>query len=329
MAGILLVCALIPILGIFLPIPLVLVYVRYGGRTALLTAVVSALLTAMFKGPVNAFLITVPGGILPGLAFGYGFRHKLKPLVIGMLAVAIFFGSFAAEYVVYRAAILGGQDPLEAALQTTEGQALMEKNLRAVELMTTAQPPRTESEKALQEQQLAWIGEMRTNPIGIFWAILPTGLFLMGAMMSWINYVLCRVVLPRFGHEVPRPSPFSQFRVPMWLLVVFLVSNYGVLLYAGASLVTAPWWAKVLLNIGAPLGMIVAPAGLAVAYGWLRIKQEMTKGAAVAATVAPILFLGLNTSLTLYIWLAIWDSIFDFRGLGHGFWKRRQPEETP
>ncbi|HWH72464.1 MAG TPA: DUF2232 domain-containing protein, partial [Candidatus Sulfotelmatobacter sp.] len=126
MAGILLVCALVPFLSIFLPIPLVLVYVRYGGRTAVLTAVVSALLTAMFKGPIQAFLITVPSGILPGLVFGLGFRRKLKPLVIGLLAVAVFFGGFAAEYMVTRVAILGGQDPFENALQSTEGRQMLD-----------------------------------------------------------------------------------------------------------------------------------------------------------------------------------------------------------
>ncbi|HWI63850.1 MAG TPA: DUF2232 domain-containing protein [Symbiobacteriaceae bacterium] len=330
MAGILLLCALIPFLGIFLPIPLVLVYVRYGGRTAVMTAVVSALLTAMFKGPIQAFLLTVPSGILPGLAFGYGFRHKLKPLTIGLLAVAIFFLGYAADYMVMRVAVLGGQDPLENALATPEGREQMETFLKFAETMATAQPAQTaqtEAQKAYQQQQLALIAEVRANPVGVFWSILPMGVFLLGVLSTWLNYLLCRAVLPRFGHEVPRPSPFSQFRVPAWILWIYLLSSMG-LGYMGNSLANAPWWVKILINVASPLAWITALAGVAAAYGWLRIKQNMAKFASVAVVLAPFLFLG-QTMLMMYIFLAMWDSIFDFRGLGHGIWKRRQPEETP
>ncbi|HYF92945.1 MAG TPA: DUF2232 domain-containing protein [Symbiobacteriaceae bacterium] len=327
MAGILLVCALIPFLGILLPIPLVLVYVRYGGRAAVLTAVVSALLTAMFKGPIQAFIITVPGGILPGLAFGFGFRRGLKPLVIGLLAVAVFFGGYAADYVVTRAVVLGGQDPFENALKTEEGRRFLENNTKTMEAYLNTQKPSTDSQKAALEQQRAMLAELRENPIGVVWATLPIGLFLFGSFFSWVNYGLCRAILPRFGHPVPAPSPFSRFALPIWLIWAFVLTNFGTA-YVGNSIVAAPWWVKVAVNIASPLAMIIALCGLAVAYGWLRIKQNMSKPAAVVVAVAPILLLGMNM-VGMYTMLAMLDTVFDFRGLGHGLFRRRPADEPP
>ena len=82
MAAMTVVFSLVPGLSVLMPIPLVLAYVRYGGRIAVMTATAATLFTMAFTGVVSAIL-AIPAGILPGLVFGMGFRRKWKPLTIG------------------------------------------------------------------------------------------------------------------------------------------------------------------------------------------------------------------------------------------------------
>jgi uncharacterized protein YybS (DUF2232 family) len=322
MAGLVVVCALIPFLSVFIPIPLVLAYVRFGGKVATLTAVVSGLLTAMFLGPVQAFIVTVPAGILPGLIFGFGFRRKLKPMTIGLLAVAVFFLGFAADYVVTRAAVMGGRDPFVVALESPQGREVMDKMLGSIEQLAQAQGA---AGSAQAEQFKAMFAEYHKDPIAFTWSVLPMGLFLIGAASTWINYMLCRWILPRFGHEVPRPAPFSEFRIPTWTVWFFALVMFGSG-YVGTSVLNAPWWAKLILNVAGPLTYVFMFAGVAAVYGYLRRKQNMAKGSAVALSLVPLLFGGFGPQI--YVLVAMWDTIFDFRGLGHGIMRNR-PEGTP
>lgn len=320
MASLVVVCALVPFLSLFIPIPLVLVYVRYGGRAAVLTSIVAGLLTAMFVGPVQAFLITVPAGILPGLVFGYGFRRGLKPLTIGILAVAVFFLGYASEYVVTLAALTGGRDPMVVALEQPQVRQQLDTVMQGMQQL--ADMYAQQGQPAAAEQIRSMSADFAQDPITFAWSLLPMGVFMIGTLSTWVNYMLCRAILPRFGHPVPRPAPFSEFRLPMWVVWVFAIGTFG-MAYAGTSVLKAAWWAKVIMNIMTPLTYIVLLAGVAAIYGYIRRKLNMAKGPAVAISLV-ISVIGMN----LLILVALWDTIFDFRGLGHGLLKR-PTQETP
>lgn len=320
MAALVVVFSLVPILSIFIPIPLVLTYIRYGGRTAVLTSVVAVLFTMGFSGFV-AGLLTIPGGILPGLVFGYGLRHNWRPLTIGIVAVLVFFLGYAMEYGVTRVLMFEGRDPIAAAL---EAPLVKEQLDQMVALMEQAMVPQLENPTPQQQQAVEQSRQMlevlRKDPVGVTWTLLPTSLFLMGVLSTWINYMLCRATLPRFGHKLPAPTPFSLFRLPIWLVWV-----YGILMllaptFIQSDFVSMTWWAKLLLNVFTPLQFIIALAGLAVAYGFLR-RRGTAKGASVMLVIAAVLLLG-QMGMQLLILLAMWDTVFDFRGLGHGLWKR-------
>jgi uncharacterized protein YybS (DUF2232 family) len=324
MAALIVVFALVPVLSLLMPVPLVLAYVRFGGRAAGLTAVVAALFSAMFVGPLQAFFLLIPAGILPGLAFGYGFRHKLKPLVIGLLAVAVFIGGWAAEYVLMRALVLDGRDPIATALESEQGRQALVRMTDFMEGLQAGQPAETAQQKRAIEMTKTWASEIQANPVQVTWMLLPSVLFLLGTLSAWINYMLCRMILPRFGHEVPAPAPFAAFRLPVWLTLIFTTAFWGAG-FIGNSLLHSPWWVQLILNVLPPLQLIFVLAGIAVAYGYLR-KKEVSKGIAIAFSLSG--FLMGPFGLYIYMMVAMWDSIFDFRGLGHGLIKPR-PEQTP
>jgi len=325
MAALVVVFALIPVLGLFLPIPLVLAYIRYGSRVAFLTATVAVGFTMLFTGPLQAFLL-IPGGVLPGIVFGYGFRRGLRPMTIGLIAVAVFFLGFAAQYVVTRVVLFDGKDPLAQAASSETGRAQMEQILAMIEPHVTTVPDNaSEAAKRMAELQQAWIQEFRDNPVPAMWTLLPLSIFMLGALSSWLNYMMCRWILPRFGHAVPAPTPFAEFRLPIWLIWVYVLVIVGTSFAdIGPTIGGAHWSFQVVLNVLPPLSWMIILAGVAVAYGYLRQKEVPPLMAGIFSLAG--LMIG-GFGLQIYLILAVLDSIFDFRGLGHGVYKR--PESTP
>lgn len=327
MAALVVVCALVPFLSFFMPIPLVLVYLRYGGRVTILASVVAVLFAMMFIGPIHAFLWVVPGGVLPGMVFGYGFRHKLKLLTIGLIAVVVFFMGYAATYVVTRAVVLNGRDPIAAGLQNDATKALIDRWVGSMEKYLQSSPATTDAQRKAVDFQLQVLHDFQKHPAETFWALLPSIIFFGGVFSTWLNYMLCRVILPRFGHAVPIATPFQEFRLPTWLVWVFALAVFGSSQVATQpSIINAPWWVKLLQNVISPLMLIFVLAGMAAAYGFMR-KKEISKGVSSIGILAAFYILGLGLATTVFLMLAMWDTIFDFRSLGHGLFKRR--EEHP
>lgn len=326
MAALVVVLALIPGLAFLMPIPLVLVFMRHGGRPAVLAAVVAILLTMSFRGVVNGIL-AIPSGVLPGMIFGYGFRRNWKPLTIGLSAVAVFFVGFAISYVVMRVALFDGRDPIEMAVQEPTFARAWSMVVDSMEQTTLGQQPTSptpEQEKSAQDVRKL-LGEMRSNPAGVYWSLLPAVIFIGGAVSTWFNWLLFRWTLPRFGHKIPQPTPFEQFTLPLWLVWVYGILSFAAPLVMGPSMIEASWVAKLLMNLVSPLGLIFSLAGVAVAYGFLVRRQSVKPGVAAVIIVIAYMLLGMM-SFQLFTILAMWDAIFDFRGLGHGMWKR--PEES-
>lgn len=329
MASLVVVFAMIPGLAFLMPIPLVLVFMRHGGRVAVMTAVVAVLMTMAFRGVINSLLV-IPSGILPGLIFGLGFRRQWKPLTIGLSAVAVFFVGFALSYVVMRLALFDGRDPIEIYVEGDQFRQLWHLGLDAVEQTALQQQPATPTPE--QAQQLAnfkqLVAEMRGNPAGIYWALLPSAIFLGGAFSSWLNWMLFKWTLPRFGYTIPEPVPFVQFRLPIWLVWVYGLLSWlsPTVLGSLSTVIGASWVAKLLLNVISPLGLIIALAGLAVVYGYLQRRWNLKPIFVILIIVLALRVVGFLFLYQLLIILAMWDAIFDFRGLGHGLWKR--PEET-
>lgn len=317
MAALVVLFALVPFLGVLMPIPLVLAYVRYGGRVAGLSALISSVLCLMVQGPAVALGFMIPGGIMPGLMFGYGFRHRLKPVTTWLLAVAVFFLSFGVQYMIQRALVFGGQDPIVAVVESELGQQQMKATTQLMEPMLQQLANGSPQEQQAAEQMRARIQEYQANPAATVWVLLPSILFLVGAGSAAFNQFMCRLVLPRLGHEVPPSTPFGELKLPAWVSVAYFIifalsASTGVL--TSGTVLNVPWFVQVLMNLFQPLALVMAFAGVAIAYGFL-IRKSISKPFAIAIIVLVTMVM----QLQLFVILALMDPIMDFRGLGHGW----------
>ncbi|MCT7983045.1 DUF2232 domain-containing protein [Laspinema sp. A4] len=80
-----------PVLRIFFPVPIALVYLRWGNRAAWMGAVVSGLLLSVLMGPTRSILFVVPFGLL-GVLLGCLWKRRAS------WEVAIFLGSLLGAF---------------------------------------------------------------------------------------------------------------------------------------------------------------------------------------------------------------------------------------
>ena len=96
-----------PLLRIFFPIPIALVYLRWGQRSAWMCALVTALLLSVLMGPTRSILFVMPYGLL-GVLLGWLWRRAANwgfSIVMGTL-----LGSFGFFFQLWLVSILLGED---------------------------------------------------------------------------------------------------------------------------------------------------------------------------------------------------------------------------
>lgn len=96
-----------PVLRIFFPIPIALVYLRWGQRAAWMSALVSGLLLSVLMGPTRSILFVMPYGLL-GVLLGWLWRRSATWGVSVWMGTLI--GSFGFFFRVWLLSVLLGED---------------------------------------------------------------------------------------------------------------------------------------------------------------------------------------------------------------------------
>lgn len=96
-----------PLLRIFFPVPIALVYLRWGSRAAWMAALVSGLLLSVLMGPTRSILFVMPYGLL-GVLLGSAWRRRTPwAISIGMGTLLGVVGSFFRLWLL---SVLSGED---------------------------------------------------------------------------------------------------------------------------------------------------------------------------------------------------------------------------
>lgn len=96
-----------PLLRVFFPIPIALVYLRWGNRAAWMSAVVSGLLLSVLMGPTRSILYVMPFGIMGVLLGGLWQRQASWSVSVGLGAI---LGSIGFFFRFWLLSALVGQD---------------------------------------------------------------------------------------------------------------------------------------------------------------------------------------------------------------------------
>ena len=96
-----------PLLKIFFPIPIALVYLRRGNRASWMAAMVSGLLLLVLMGPTRSIIFLMPYGLM-GVLLGACWRRKVSWLFSIVLGALI--GSLGIVFRFWLSSILVGED---------------------------------------------------------------------------------------------------------------------------------------------------------------------------------------------------------------------------
>lgn len=96
-----------PILRILFPLPMALVYLRWGSRASWMSASVSGLLLAVLMGPPRSLLFLIPYAIL-GVQLGFCWIRRANWYI--SIALGTLIGSFGFFFRVWLMSILLGED---------------------------------------------------------------------------------------------------------------------------------------------------------------------------------------------------------------------------
>jgi uncharacterized protein YybS (DUF2232 family) len=96
-----------PVLRIFFPVPIALVYLRWGKRAAWMAAVTSGLLLAVLMGPVRSLLFVMPYAFM-GVLLGATWNRRVRWIV--SITLGMLLGTLGAFFRVWLLSVLSGED---------------------------------------------------------------------------------------------------------------------------------------------------------------------------------------------------------------------------
>ena len=96
-----------PLLQIFFPIPIALLYLRWGHRAAWMGALVSFLLLSVLMGPTRSIVFVVPYGLM-GVLLGVTWKRR-SPWMVS-IGLATLLGVFGVFFRLWLLLVLSGED---------------------------------------------------------------------------------------------------------------------------------------------------------------------------------------------------------------------------
>ncbi|HYM69247.1 MAG TPA: DUF2232 domain-containing protein [bacterium] len=281
-----------PFVGVLLaPLPIMLLVIRWGLRTAVLAAVVASAVLFEFVGPLNALSAAAMFAPL-GLALGWGvWRGIGAELTILAGAVAFLLSAVAA---LLAATALLHQDLI--------GQ-FIKSQVEAMQMTISLQQRLGAPSQQIDELRQAIVLMPR-----LLHAALPVMLGLGALLWSYLCYIVARAVLRRVGHALPGVPPILAWRVPPLLATALLWTSGGLSL---ASLRVPPL-ATAALDAMLVTLFVFGFQGTLVGIKWLAARQ-IPRFAIVLAGV--LLISGGILPIAAIAMIGVLDTWFDYRRL--------------
>lgn len=274
----------VPVLPLLIPVPIVLIAVRHGFRTALMTTAVVGLLLAYVLGPGAALFQTVSFGSV-GLAIGWGATRRWEAGGTLLLTAAALLLTLALSLSI--SVFIAGVD-IGPRLDEAVAQARTQIH-QTLEEQQVLDTPQGQAQLAVAE---LFLDVFRRT----WWAVFMVAI----APAALLYYAVARWSLRRFRYTLPPIPSFRDWHLPAETLLP-LALGLGALLTP----------VDVLINLG--LGVLVimlylyAFNGLSLTYGLL-VRWGLPQVLAALLTV-----LAAVSVIPAVVIGGLLDSVFDFR----------------
>lgn len=96
-----------PVLQIFFPVPIALLYLRWGNRAAWMAALVCGLLLSVLMGPTRSITFVVPYALM-GVLLGAAWKRR-SPWIVS-ITLATLLGTFGVFFRLWLLLVLSGED---------------------------------------------------------------------------------------------------------------------------------------------------------------------------------------------------------------------------
>lgn len=176
-----------PLLRMFFPIPIALIYLRWGNRAAWMGWLVSGLLLSVLMGPTRSVLFLMPFGLI-SVQLGFMWRRGASWAM--SIGTGVIIGTLGVFFRLWLVSILLGDDLwLYLTNQITE----------------------------MAEWIFVKLG-LLTQPSLIFIQILAIGLIILNNLIYlFVVHLVALLLLDRLGNPIPRP--------PQWVEVLMEYEN--------------------------------------------------------------------------------------------------------
>jgi uncharacterized protein YybS (DUF2232 family) len=281
-----------PFVGVLLaPLPIMLLVIRWGPRTAVLAVVVASAVLFQFVGPLNALSAAAVFAPL-GLALGWGAWRGVGAELTILAGAAAFLASAVAA--LFAATALLHQDLI--------GE-LIKSQVDAMQMSISLQ-----QKLGAPSQQLDDLRQVLAVMPRFLHAAIPVLLGLSALLSSYLCYVVARAVLRRVGHTLPGVPPILAWRVPPLLATAVLWASGGLSL---ASL-RVPQLADARIDAMLVVLFVFGFQGALVGIKWLAVRQ-IPRFAIVLAAL--LLIRGGILPIAAIAMIGVLDTWFDYRRL--------------
>ncbi|WP_461207325.1 YybS family protein [Clostridium sp. DL1XJH146] len=303
-------------IGLFiLPIPVTIIYIRYGFKTSILSVVTSLILIAILYNPIKAIIVTISYGLV-GIVFGFCIKKKIKPLMTNMLLAITNIIVNIISFMLYTVFIY----------KTTfiqQIQELVNINKESIEI-TKGIYEGFGTSSAQSLEQLDQLQNILT--VQMVLTIIPATLILTSLIQSLINYNLTRAVLKKIKIDVlQKIKPFDQLYLSnLFTAGILILWSVGVLInYIGISF--GSYLSSTVMYL---MLFIFVLNGIASSIYYLRNKRKMKAGKGLITVIIIFAFMS-QFALNMFFFLGIIDSIMDLRRLDpYSFRKNKKGEKN-
>ena len=293
------------LIGVFiLPIPITLLYIRHGFKTALASVIVSAVISALLINPIDALTGVILFGVI-GLMFGYCIHKdfssfKTYILMSITILIAQSLNIVLYSYLVDKNGIIGIV------------KELVQQMLQGINIVKN-----TYGKDGLNSQQLAMInGLKQILTVDMMLKIIPAGLAVNAFISSYVNYMITRSVLKKLRYEIKELVKFTEIFVHAVIMIIIFI-GYCVGLYLNSKKIVSGDYIFYTSYLLFQCALMIQ--GFSVAAYYLKNKLKLNNGIVAIIIVVTSL---MNLS-QVYVIIALADLIFDFRKLDKNRYVKR------